>query len=145
MPRMLDAMERMVRGEMPQPAAAALIRMALASFAQGEAVVVLPAGPEHANPMGTVQGGVLAALADAAMGWAFMTTLGEGESYTTLEMKINFLKPVRQGRLTARGRVRKAGRMVALVECDVEDDGGSLVAHAVGTCLTLRGEQAAGR
>ncbi len=145
MARMLDAMERMVRGEMAQPAAATLIRMALSSFAQGEAVVVLPAGREHANPMGTVQGGILAAMADAAMGWAFMTTLGEGESYTTLEMKINFLKPVREGTLTARGRVRKAGRMVALVECDVEDESGSLVAHAVSTCLTLRGDQATGR
>ena len=72
--------------------------------------------------MGTVQGGILAALADAAMGWAFMTTLGDGESYTTLEIKTNFLKAVRKGRLQARARVKKAGRTVGLVECDVVDE-----------------------
>ena len=54
--------------------------------------------------MGTVQGGILAALAAAAMGWAYMTTLGEGESYTTLEMKVNFLRPARSGPLVAAAR-----------------------------------------
>ena len=88
--------------------------------------------------------GILAAIADAAMGWAFMTTLGEGESYATLEIKVNFLRPVWTGRLEARGQVKSGGRTVSLVECDVVCDG-KLVAHAVSTCMTLRGEQAAGR
>jgi len=91
-----------------------------------------------------VQGGILAAVADAAMGWAFMTTLGENESYTTLEVKVNFLRPVWAGRLEARGRVKNAGRSVALVECDVLS-AGKLVAYGVSTCMTLRGEQASGR
>ena len=95
--------------------------------------------------MGTVQGGILAALADAAMGWAYMTTLGEGESYTTLEMKVNFLRPARSGPLTARARVLSAGRTIGLVECAMLGEGDKLVAHAVSTCMTLRGEQAAGR
>jgi len=111
----------------------------------GEAVVNLTVHDGQLNPMGTVQGGILAALADAAMGWAFMTTLGEGESYTTLEMKTNFLKPVRKGRLSARARVKKAGRTAGLVECDVVDEAESLVAYAVSTCLILRGDGAAGR
>jgi len=119
--------------------------MALESFGPGDAVVVLQADARHGNPMGTVQGGLIAARADAAMGWAYMTTLEEGESYTTLEMKINFLKPVWNGRVAARGRVRKAGRTVGLVECDVVDGGEGLVAHAVGTCMVLRGQQARGR
>jgi uncharacterized protein (TIGR00369 family) len=79
------------------------------------------------------------------MGWAYMTTLGEGESYTTLEIKVNFLRPVRTGRLEARARVRNAGRTVGLVECDVLAEGGKLAAHGVSTCMTLRGEAAAGR
>jgi uncharacterized protein (TIGR00369 family) len=137
MAKMLDGMQQLLRGETPQPPAATLIGMALESFGAGEAVVALKADERHGNPMGTMQGGLLAALADAAMGWAYMTTLGEGESYTTLEMKINFLKPVWKGRVAARGRVRKGGRTV-----DGED---ALVAHAVGTCMTLRGQQAAGR
>jgi uncharacterized protein (TIGR00369 family) len=97
MATMRDGMARMLRGETPPPPAATLIGMALSRFADGEAVVNLTVHDGQLNPMGTVQGGILAALADAAMGWAFMTTLGEGESYTTLEMKTNFLKPVRKG------------------------------------------------
>ena len=144
MARLRDDMESMVRGETPPPPAATLIGMRLESFADGEALVALDATAAHANPMGTVQGGVLAAVADAAMGWALMTTLGENESYTTLEVKVNFLKPVWVGRLEAHGRVKSAGRTVSLVECDVLS-GGKLVAHGVSTCMTLRGEQATGR
>src|SRR4029453_18822200 len=99
MAKMLDSMQSMVRGETPMPAAATLIGMRLESFAAGGAPVVPHATAAHANPMGTVQGGILAAMADAAMGWAFMTNLGENESYTTLEVKINFLRPVGGGRL----------------------------------------------
>jgi len=144
MAKLLDGMERMVRGEAPPPPAATLLGMRLESFSPGEAVVALEATAAHGNPMGTVQGGILAAVADAAMGWAFMTTLGGGESYTTLEMKVNFLRPVWAGRLEARGRVKNAGRSVALVECDVLS-AGKLVAYGVSTCMTLRGEQASGR
>ena len=144
MAKMVDGMESMVRGETPMPAAATLIGMRLESFGAGEALVVLEATAAHSNPMGTVQGGILAAAADAAMGWAFMTILAENESYTTLEVKINFLRPVWAGRLEARGHVKSAGRNVSLVECDVMS-GGKLVAHGVSTCMTLRGEQASGR
>jgi len=106
---------------------------------------MVDADATHANPMGTVQGGILAAIADAAMGWAYMTTLADGESYTTLEIKTNFLRPVRAGHLEARARVRNAGRTVGLVECDVLADGGKVAAYAVSTCMILRGEAAAGR
>src|SRR5207245_9234639 len=75
------------------------------------------------------------------MGIAYASTLGEAETFTTLELKINFLKPVWKARLRAEGRVVKAGRTVGLVECDVRDDEGELVARATSTCLTLRGEQ----
>jgi len=145
MARMLDGMHAMLRGEAPPPAAATKIGMWLASFTDGEAVVALDADASHANPMGTVQGGILAAIADAAMGWAYMTTLAEGESYTTLEIKTNFLRPVRAGRLEARARVRNAGRTVGLVECDVVAEGGKVAAYAVSTCMVLRGDAASGR
>jgi uncharacterized protein (TIGR00369 family) len=145
MARMLDGMERLLRGEVPPPPAATRIGMRLASFGPGEAVVELQADATHANPMGTVQGGILAAIADAAMGWAYMTTLGEGESYTTLEIKTNFLRPVRTGRLAARARVRNAGRSVGLVECDVITEDGKVAAYAVSTCMILRGDAAQGR
>jgi uncharacterized protein (TIGR00369 family) len=95
--------------------------------------------------MGTLHGGVLCDVADAAMGIAFAATLGAGESFTTLELKINFLKPVWKARLKATGRVVKRGRVIGMVECDVTDEGDSLVARASSTCMVLRGEQAQGR
>jgi uncharacterized protein (TIGR00369 family) len=88
---------------------------------------------------------VLCDIADAAMGLAYAAALGEDESFTTLELKINFLKPVWKGKLVAVGRVVKQGRTVGLVECDVTDEHGALVARSSSTCLTLKGEQARGR
>src|SRR5262249_1966501 len=150
--RLRDAMERIVRGELAPPPVATLLGISLASFKDGEAIGTLAAGDNHTNPMGTVQGGVLAALADGAMGWAYMTTLGEGESYTTLEMKINFLRPVWKGTLTATARIKKGGKTVGLVECDVADAEGNLAAYAVSAHMTpdssqlaRRGGRAAGR
>ena len=145
MAKMLDGMEALLRGEVPPPAAATLLGMRLATFSAGEALVELDATAAHANPMGALQGGVLAAVADAAMGWAYMTTLGEGESYTTVEMKVNFLRAVRTGRISARARVKNAGRTLGLIECDVLDGGDKLVAHAVSTCMTLRAAPSDGR
>ena len=72
------------------------------------------------------------------MGCANATRLEEGEAFTTVELKINFLKPVWAGRLTAVGSVVKAGRTIALTDCRVTDEAGSLVAYATSTCMTLR-------
>jgi len=130
--------------EFPPPIAR-LIGFAVTEIEPGRAVVEFEAGPQHANPMGTLHGGVLCDIADAAMGMAYATALGEGETFTTLELKINFLRPVRTGKLTATGRVVQAGRTVGLVECDIVDDKHRLVARVSSTCMTLRGEQAEGR
>jgi uncharacterized protein (TIGR00369 family) len=139
-------LEAMIRGEVPPPPVARLVGMRLVEVGAGEARFELEADPErHANPMGTVHGGVLCDVADAAMGCAYASRLGEGESFTTLELKINFLKPVWSGPLTANARLVRGGRTVGLVECDVLDEGGSLVARASATCMTLRDEQAEGR
>jgi uncharacterized protein (TIGR00369 family) len=145
MPTPFDHLQLVQRGELPPPPVADLIGFALTAVEPGRAVVELEAGPRHANPMGTVHGGILCDIADAAMGMAYASGLDEGETFTTLELKINFLKPVWTGTLTAIGRVVKPGRTVGLVECDVLDDKERLVARASSTCMTLRGEQAAGR
>src|SRR5258708_30440756 len=71
----------------------------------GRATVTLAAGPQHANPMGTLHGGILCDIADAAMGMAFASTLASDESFTTIELKINFFRPVWEARLRAEGRV----------------------------------------
>lgn len=142
---MLERIQAMVRGEEPDPPVARLVGFRAVAVAPGRTVYEMEAGPQHANPMGTLHGGILCDLADAAMGIAYASTLEEGESFTTLELKINFLKPVWKARLRAEARVVKRGRTVGLVECDVLDEKGSLVARASSTCLTLSGEMAAGR
>src|SRR5690242_5943980 len=145
MSTMLDQIRSLQRGDSPPPPIAELIGFTLTSVEPGHAVIELTAGPRHANPMGTLHGGVLGDIADAAMGMAWAATLGEGETFTTLELKINFLRPVWAGRLTATGRVVSGGRTIGLVECDVADEQGRLVARAASTVMTLRGAQAAGR
>jgi len=103
------------------------------------------AGAQHANPMGTLHGGMLCDIADAAMGMAYASTRGDGETCPTLELKINFLKPVWQARRQAIGRVVKPGRTAGLVECDTLDANGALIARATSTCMTLRSDQGCGR
>jgi uncharacterized protein (TIGR00369 family) len=138
-------MQKMLRGDVPPPPVSTLIGFALTSLEPGKAVVEFEATKRHANPMGTLHGGVLCDIADAAMGTAYASTLEEGETYTTLELKINFLRPIWNARLRAVGRVVKRGRTIGLVECDVLDDKHQLVARATSTCMTLRGDQARGR
>ena len=145
MPTMLDQIRSLQRGETAPPPIAALIGFTLVSVEPGHAVIDFTAEPRHANPMGTLHGGVLCDVADAAMGMAWAATLGEGETFTTLELKINFLRPVWTGKLTATGTVVSGGRTVGLVECEVLDEKGRLVARASSTVMTLRGAQALGR
>ncbi len=139
-----EHIQRYFRGE-AQPPIAKLIGFRLTSIQGGEAHFEFRAAKRHTNPMGTLQGGVLCSVADAAMGYAYASTLEEGESFTTLELKINYLKPVWSGRLRAVGRVVKRGRTIGLTECDVTDENGDLVARAWSTCMTLRGHLARGR
>jgi len=136
--------DRLKVGEVRAPVSE-LVGFRLLSVENGKAVFELEAGPQHANPMGTLHGGVLCDVADAAMGIAYASTLADGESFTTLELKINFLRPFRIGTLTATARVVKAGRTIGLAECDVTDADGRLIARAMSTCMTLRGESSEGR
>src|SRR5579864_9358986 len=143
--RMLDHLQAYLRGELPDAPVAQLIGFKLAEVSEGRATVLLEAGPKHANPMGTLHVGILCDIADAAMGIAYASTLGIEESFTTLELKINFLKPIWNAKLTAEGRVVKRGRTVGLADCNMYDEERKLVAFCTSTCMTLRGEMATGR
>ncbi len=145
MARPIERFTAMVNGEGSAAPVGKLIGFRPTSIEAGKAVFELEAGPQHANPMGTLHGGVVCDVADAAMGTAYASTLGEGESFTTLELKINFLRPFWTGMLVATGRVVKAGRTIGLAECDVTDADGRLIARAMSTCMTLRGEPSEGR
>jgi uncharacterized protein (TIGR00369 family) len=128
---------KMLAGETPLAPVLRLVGITPRLVEPGRAVFELEAGERHHNPLGTVHGGVYCDLADVAMGMAFAASLAEGETFTTVELKINFLRAVRTGLLVAEARVVKAGRTIAYVECDVKDEQGQLVARAASTCLRL--------
>jgi uncharacterized protein (TIGR00369 family) len=139
MATILEMGRQLLRGEREPFPIAGLLGLVLKAIEPGRAVFEMKADGRHHNPLGTLHGGVYADLADAAMGWAYAATLAEGESFTTLEMKINFLRAVRQATLTAEAKVVKAGSTIGYVECAVSDEQGQLVAKAASTCLKLRG------
>jgi uncharacterized protein (TIGR00369 family) len=127
------------------PPVAELLGIEFVGLEDGVCTMKLEADERHSNPMGTIHGGVIGDVADAAMGMAYFSQLEPGESFTTLELKINFVRPFWTGTLLAHGRVVHRGRMVGLTECDVVDAEGRLIARASSTCMTLRGEAAVGR
>ena len=120
------------------PPVAELVGLEIVSSGDGETVFAMEVEERHENPMGFVQGGVICILADAAMGFAFVTTLADGESFTTVEMKTSFLRPFKAGRLIATGRLINRGRTLGLTEAHVRDEQGRLIAHATSTCMALR-------
>lgn len=103
----------------------------------GEARVELDCGPHLHNPMHRVHGGVIAALADAAMGIAFGRTLLEHEDFSTIEMKVNFIRPVKDGLITADAKVLERGLRVGFVDCEIRSARGKRVATATCTCTVI--------
>jgi uncharacterized protein (TIGR00369 family) len=144
MTTMLEQGRRILRGELTPPSIARLLGLVLKSIEPGHAVFKMEVDERHHNPMGTLHGGIYCDLADAAMGYAYAATLGEGETFTTIELKINFLRAVRKATLTAEARVVKAGSTLGYVECDVKDETGRLVARAASTCIKLNLENKSG-
>jgi uncharacterized protein (TIGR00369 family) len=96
----------------------------------------------HSNPMGTIHGGVLCDIADAAIGTAHFTTLTEGESFTSIDLQINFFRPVWNERLRAVAKPIHRGRTISRYVCDITRADGKLVAQVTSTIMTLRGEAA---
>jgi uncharacterized protein (TIGR00369 family) len=122
---------------------AATLGMTIDHFEPGLARVSMSVSPATHNPAGTLHGGVYCDLADMAMGIAFFSSLADGEAMTTLELKINFLRPVVDGVITAEARIINRGKTTGLVECDVRDAQNRLLARASSTCFVLTGDKAA--
>jgi len=131
-------------GKPPSPAIGTL-GIRVRSIEESRTVLEMNVDERLHNLSGTMHGGVMVDIADAAMGIAFSSTLEPGETFTTVELKINFLRPVREAMLRAEGKVVHRGRTIGYVECDVVDENGKLIAKSNSTCLVLRGEKAAGR
>jgi uncharacterized protein (TIGR00369 family) len=136
---MLHYCQKMMTGEVPIPPVAQLIGMEMGLVRPGRVVIELEAGPRHASPLGTVHGGILCAIADAAMAWPINQFKGRDHNRGA---KSHFLRPVWQGRLRAEGKVVSSGRNLGLVECNVTDQDQRLIARCLSTCMTLKGVQA---
>lgn len=138
MVKMIDMIEAMIRGEAPRPPVSQLIGFQVVEAGDGVSRVIMDATEKHHNPMGTVHGGILCDIADAATGIAFASTLDEGESFTSIDFQISFLRPVTKASLTAIGTVIKRGRTIGYVECEIFDESNKLIAKAVSNCIVLK-------
>lgn len=132
----LDYLLAIREGRIPQPPAARLVGYRLSEVARGRVVFELEPDECHYNPFATVHGGIIGTLLDSAMTAAVLSTLGIGLTCSTLEMKVNFVRPVTgaAGLLRAEGSVIHAGSTVATAEGRLLDGAGKLYAHAVTTC-----------
>jgi uncharacterized protein (TIGR00369 family) len=151
----LEYLQRRIRGEivagdrttLSYPTAISkLLQLEIVAVAERTASVRMAADPAiHGNQQGTVHGGTLAELADAAIGTAHSTVIAEGESFTTLELTVRFFRPVWQSTLTATATASHPGRSVSHYHCDIRDEQDRLIAVADSSVMTLRGASAVGR
>jgi uncharacterized protein (TIGR00369 family) len=135
----LEAMHAIKAGDAPAAPIGELLGFDLVDVGEGHASFELDPAERHYNPLGTVHGGIHATLLDSAMGCAVHTTLREDEAYTTLELKVNYVRAITEatGRIVAAGSVIHRGGRVATAEAKLTDEGGRLLAHATSTCLIM--------
>jgi uncharacterized protein (TIGR00369 family) len=127
-------------GELPPPPIAVLLGMSITEISEGRAVFVAEPSEYHYNPLGTVHGGVMATMLDSALGCAVQSMLPAGTSYTTIELKVNFLRPVtaKTGTIYAEGKIIHIGGRIATAEGRLTDTAGKLYAHGTTTCIIMR-------
>jgi uncharacterized protein (TIGR00369 family) len=136
----LEVLQAIAAGELPGAPIAELLGFQPVEAEEGRVVFEAEPGPHHYNPLGTVHGGLAATLLDSAMGCAVHSTLPAGVGYTTLELKVNFTRPITSetGRIRCEGTVVHRGGRVATGEGRVyAEEGGKLLAHGTTTCLIL--------
>jgi uncharacterized protein (TIGR00369 family) len=133
----LDFLNAIIAGKVPNPPISEVLNFHLKEAENGRAVFEGVPEQRLYNPIGTVHGGFAATLLDSALGCAIFSTLAKGETWTTLELKINFVRPMigTTGSVRAEGRVVHRGRTVATSQGDLKDGAGKLYAHATTTCM----------
>jgi len=133
----LGFLQAIVAGTLPQPPIAEVMGFHLVEAENGRAVFEGLPEFRFYNPIGTVHGGFAATLLDSALGCAIFSTLAKGDAWTTLELKVNFVRALSKdsGPVRAEGRVVHRGRTVATSEGDLKDRAGKLYAHATTTCM----------
>ncbi len=123
-----------------------LLGFRIVEIGEASAVVEFEADPSnHGNQQGTVHGGLLCELADAAIGTAHSTVIAKDESFTSIDLKATFLRPVWQSTLRAKAWAEHRGRTICHYRCEVQREDGKLVATVSSAVMTLRGQHAQGR
>jgi uncharacterized protein (TIGR00369 family) len=132
-------MQALVEGRFPAPTIMQALDFRLVRVDTGLAIFEGSPDGRFYNPLGSVHGGYAATLLDSCMGCAAHTTLAVGQGFTTLEIKVNYVRGMsdKTGRVRAEGRVINAGRSVITAEGKLLDDAGKLYAHGTTTCLIL--------
>ena len=132
-------LQAMVDGTLPPPPISALMGMIAVSVEVGTVVFSCTPDESAYNPIGLVHGGLVCTLLDSVVGCAVHSTLPAGTGYTSLEIKVSYLRPIHShtGPLTAHGWVTRAGRRAAFAEGDVRDADGKVLATATSTCLVM--------
>ncbi len=134
----IDFLRAIQRGALAPPPILALIAARLVSVEPGHVVFECTPDESVYNPIGVIHGGLVCTLLDSAIGCAVHTTLAPGVAYTSIEIKVNYVRPVHLGLpLTVHGWVVKSGRRIAFGEADVRDGEGTIVATAASTCLVM--------
>lgn len=136
----LEYLKAIQAGELPPPPIAALMNMTLGEASEGRIVFRAEPAEYHYNPLGTVHGGVAATLLDSAMGCVVQSLLPAGAGYTTLEIKVNYLRPITSstGIVTCEGTIIHLGGRTATAEGRLTDAAGKLYAHGTTTCIIFR-------
>ncbi|HKP73033.1 MAG TPA: PaaI family thioesterase [Pyrinomonadaceae bacterium] len=136
----LEYLQKIVAGELPRPPISALMNFGLAELGEGRAVFTVEPAEYHYNPIGVVHGGLAATLLDSAMGCAVHSMLPAGAGYTTLEIKVNYVRPMTAatGEVRCEATVIHVGGRTATAEGRVVDQGGKLYAHGTTTCIIFR-------
>ena len=136
----LEYLQKIVAGELPRPPIGALMNFGISELSEGRAVFTVEPAEYHYNPIGVVHGGLAATLLDSAMGCAVHSTLPAGVGYTTLEIKVNYIRPMtaETGSVRCVANVIHVGGRTATAEGRVVDQSGKLYAHATTTCIIFR-------
>jgi uncharacterized protein (TIGR00369 family) len=137
----LDFLQGVIDGRHPAPPIAQTLGFALVAVEKGRAIFEGTPQHKHYNPIGVVHGGFAMTLLDSALGCAVHTTLDKGDAYTTLEIKVNLVRPLTKdtGLIRAEGRILHRGRTLGTAEGEIKDAGGKLYAHATTTCMIFPG------
>jgi uncharacterized protein (TIGR00369 family) len=136
----LKYLQKIVAGELPPPPIGVLMDFRIAELSEGRAVFLVNPAEYHYNPIGVVHGGLAATLLDSAMGCAVHSTLPAGAGYTTLEIKVNYIRPMsaETGEVRCEANIIHVGGRTATAEGKVLDQGGKLYAHGTTTCMIFR-------